>query len=103
MGKLYVIIPCYNEEEVLERGVLRVLKEKLESLILENKISNSSKILFVDDGSKDRTLEILQKVSQIDTIFSYISLSRNFGHQSALLAESFFVEDRGRGRRDNIH
>lgn len=95
MDKLYIIVPCYNEEDILECGTLRVLKEKIDSLILESKISNESRILFVDDGSKDRTLEILQRACQTEMVFSYLSLSRNFGHQSALLAGLFFAEDQG--------
>ena len=95
MDQLYIIVPCYNEEEILECGTLQVLKEKIELLILDKKISSRSRILFVDDGSKDRTLEILQKASQSDPVFSYLSFSRNFGHQSALLAGLFFAEEHG--------
>ncbi len=82
---LYVVVPCYKEEEVLPETAKR-LKEKLHCLIAEKKISEKSRILFVNDGSKDRTWEIIAGLHQSDYIFSGVNLSRNRGHQNALLA-----------------
>ncbi len=82
---LYIVVPCYNEEEcVLDTA--KVLKEKLESLISKNKISNDSKILFSNDGSKDKTWELITKLHNEDKIFAGLSLSRNRGHQNVCLA-----------------
>lgn len=82
---LYLVIPCYNEQEVLHE-TSRQLKDKLNSLINSGKISKDSKICFVNDGSKDKTWEIIQELHQEDKIFRGIKLSRNKGHQNALLA-----------------
>lgn len=84
MNILYVVVPCYNEEEVLEETTKR-LKEKLTNLINQKKISKNSKVMYVNDGSKDKTWELIKKISK-DTMFTGISLSRNRGHQNALLA-----------------
>lgn len=84
MNTLYVVVPCYNEEEVLEETTKR-LKEKLTNLINQKKISKNSKVMYVNDGSKDKTWELIKKISK-DTMFTGISLSRNRGHQNALLA-----------------
>ena len=85
MPKISVMIPCYNEEEVLPETSKR-LKNKLEELMEKGKIDRNSKIVFVNDGSKDRTWEIVEKLHEEDHIFSGINLSRNRGHQNALLA-----------------
>lgn len=82
---LYVVVPCYNEEEVLKETTKR-LKEKLSYLIKEKKISDKSKVMYVNDGSKDRTWEIIKETNKKDKMFTGISLSRNRGHQNALLA-----------------
>lgn len=82
---LYVVVPCYNEEEVLKETSKR-LKEKLKNLIKEKKISDKSKVMYVNDGSKDRTWEIIKETNKKDKMFTGISLSRNRGHQNALLA-----------------
>ena len=82
---LYVVIPCYKEEEVLPETSKR-LKAKLQALMAEGKISGESRILFVNDGSKDRTWEIIEELHNGDPIFSGVNLSRNRGHQNALLA-----------------
>lgn len=82
---LYIIIPCYNEEEVLPATAPLFLK-KIEYLIASGKISNDSKILFVNDGSKDSTWDIISKLSQSDPHYMGISQSRNRGHQNAVLA-----------------
>lgn len=82
---LYVVVPCYNEEAVLEETTKR-LKEKLTKLIKSKKISNKSKVMYVNDGSKDKTWEIIKKINSEEDLFTGISLSRNRGHQNALLA-----------------
>lgn len=82
---LYVVVPCYKEEEVLPETAKR-LKEKLQELIGQKKISEGSRILFVNDGSKDRTWEIIAGLHRADPVFSGVNLSRNRGHQNALLA-----------------
>lgn len=82
---LCIVVPCYKEEEVLPETSKR-LKMKLENLISSNKISSKSKILFVNDGSKDKTWTIIQNLHENDKMFSGVNLSRNRGHQNALLA-----------------
>ena len=82
---LYLIVPCYNEQEVLNQSA-EMLKNKIYELINQAKISKESKILFIDDGSKDKTWDIIQDLHKEDKIFSGIKLSRNRGHQNALLA-----------------
>lgn len=82
---LYVVIPCYNEEEVLEETAKR-LKEKLSKLIKNKKISNKSKVMYVNDGSKDNTWKIIKEINKKESLFTGITLSRNRGHQNALLA-----------------
>ncbi len=84
-NKLYLVIPCYNEEEVLPETAAR-LKEKVVSLIGKGKIDKDSRIVFVNDGSKDRTWEIIASLHKENSVFSGINLSRNRGHQNALLA-----------------
>ena len=82
---LYVVIPCYNEEEVLEETT-RQLKEKMTDLITTKKISDKSRVMYVNDGSKDKTWNIIEKIHRKEKLFTGISLSRNRGHQNALLA-----------------
>ncbi|NOW87142.1 glycosyltransferase involved in cell wall biosynthesis [Clostridium beijerinckii] len=82
---LYLVIPCYNEEEVLKETAKRVF-EKINIMIKNNIISNESKILFVNDGSKDKTWSIIEDLHSRNNVFSGINLSRNRGHQNALLA-----------------
>ena len=84
MNTLYIVVPCYNEEEVLEETTKR-LKEKLNDLIKSKKINKNSKVMYVNDGSKDKTWKLIKKISS-DSMFTGISLSRNRGHQNALLA-----------------
>ncbi len=83
--KLYVVIPCYNEEQVLPI-TSKLFLEELTDLIRKEKISPDSRILFVNDGSKDRTWEIITQLSKQDEHFEGISQSRNRGHQNAVLA-----------------
>lgn len=82
---LYLVIPCYNEEEVLPETSAR-LREKMNELIGKKKIDARSRVIFVNDGSKDRTWELIEELHQKDKIFGGINLSRNRGHQNALLA-----------------
>ena len=82
---LYVVVPCYNEQEVLDETSKR-LKEKMYALIESKMISEKSRVLFVNDGSKDKTWEIIQKLNKEDKLFTGVTLSRNRGHQNALIA-----------------
>ncbi|MEZ3502194.1 MAG: glycosyltransferase family 2 protein [Lachnospiraceae bacterium] len=81
---LYLVIPCYNEQEVLPETSKRLL-EKMTSLIDRGMISRESKIMFVNDGSKDRTWEMIEKLHDSNPIYLGVKLSRNRGHQNALL------------------
>jgi glycosyltransferase involved in cell wall biosynthesis len=83
--KLYLVIPCYNEQEVLLETAKRT-KEKLLGLMEKGKITKESRICFVDDGSKDKTWEIIDSLCAEDEIYCGLKLSRNKGHQNALLA-----------------
>ena len=82
---LYIVVPCYNEEEVLEETT-KQLKTKVQTLIRKNIISNQSKIMYIDDGSKDNTWKMIKDFHQKESIVTGISLSRNRGHQNALVA-----------------
>lgn len=82
---LYIVIPCYNEEKVLPI-TSKMFLEKIETLIKKEKINEKSSILFVNDGSKDSTWEIIHKLSKENSHYKGICLSRNRGHQNALLA-----------------
>lgn len=82
---LYVVVPCYNEEEVLEETTKQLTK-KMNSLIEEDIISKKSKVMYVNDGSKDRTWKLIKKIHEDNDLFTGISLTRNRGHQNALLA-----------------
>lgn len=82
---LTIIVPCYNEEEVLPETI-KELGNILNSLITENKISAKSKILFVNDGSKDNTWKLITKYTELYNYVTGIKFSRNYGHQNALLA-----------------
>ncbi len=82
---LYIVVPCFNEEEVLPNSSSK-LREKVKSLIESGKISDKSKILFVDDGSKDKTWDIIEGLHEEDNMFSGVKLSRNRGQQNAILA-----------------
>ncbi len=81
---LYLVIPCYNEEEVLEETT-RQLKIKMEKLIKDKVISDKSRVMYVNDGSRDKTWELIEKINNEEKYFTGISLSRNRGHQNALL------------------
>ncbi|NCB63226.1 MAG: glycosyltransferase [Clostridia bacterium] len=90
---LYIVVPCYNEEEVLPETA-RQLKDKLTALKAAGKISTESRILFVNDGSGDGTWKIISDLHAADPIFSGVDLSRNRGHQNALLAGLMTAKDR---------
>jgi len=82
---LSIVIPCYNEEAVIDTCADRI-RAVVMNLIEAGKITADSQIVFVNDGSRDRTWEMIQKLCAADPVFSGICLSRNFGHQGALLA-----------------
>ncbi len=90
---LYIVIPCYNEEKVLPITSGMFL-EKLQQLIAAEKISDKSRILFVNDGSKDATWEIICGLARQDEHFLGIAQSRNRGHQAAVLAGLMEAKDR---------
>lgn len=92
MKTIYFVIPCYNEEEVLHETAKR-LEVKVKTLIEEKLISSNSKIMFVDDGSKDATWEIIEELNSLNSLFGGVKLSRNRGHQNALLAGLISVKD----------
>ena len=81
---LYIVVPCYNEEEVLYETTKR-LKVKLKEIIKSKKVSNQSRVMYVNDGSKDKTWDIIKEINNNEELFTGISLSRNRGHQNALL------------------
>ena len=90
---LYILAPCYNESEVLPMSS-KIFLDKLNGLIGEGKISEDSRVAFVDDGSKDNTWEIIESLHEMDSKFVGIKLSRNRGHQNALLGGlSTIVDD----------
>ena len=90
---LYIVVPCYNEEEVLPETSRR-LKEKMEALVAAGTVNKGSRILFVNDGSRDRTWEIISALHAADPVFSGVDLTRNRGHQNALLAGLMTAKDR---------
>ncbi len=89
---LYIVIPCYNEEEVLPITE-PLFVNKIKDLIKENKIDEESRVLFANDGSKDSTWNIIKKFSLESNYVEGISLSRNRGHQNALLAGLMEAKD----------
>ncbi|SEG24512.1 Glycosyltransferase involved in cell wall bisynthesis [Butyrivibrio sp. Su6] len=92
MNRLFCVIPCYNEQEVLPETSKR-LEAKLRDLIAAGKISDDSRILFVNDGSKDNTWNIIKELHEKNEIFQGINLSKNMGHQNALLAGLMTAKD----------
>lgn len=89
---LYIIVPCYNEEEVIYETSER-LNKTVRALIDSGKVSSRSRIVFVNDGSTDRTWQIISDLHTENNIFSGINLSRNTGQQSALLAGLMTAKD----------
>ncbi len=90
---LWIIIPCYNEQEVLPVTAPMFL-DKLQYLVTSGRVDKESRILFVNDGSKDRTWEIISELAEKDSRFLGISQSRNRGHQNALVAGMMEAADR---------
>ena len=92
MNRLFCVIPCYNEQEVLPETSKR-LKEKIDDLVGRKMIAPDSRILLVNDGSKDETWNIIKKLHEEDETFQGINLSKNMGHQNALLAGLMTAKD----------
>lgn len=82
---LYIVVPCYNEEEMLHITSEK-LEEKLRTLKNAGRISDDSRVVYVDDGSKDKTWNIIEEMHHNNKVFNGVKLSRNEGHQNALLA-----------------
>ncbi|MBO4889535.1 MAG: glycosyltransferase family 2 protein [Lachnospiraceae bacterium] len=82
---LYLVVPCYNEEEII-RDSAKAFKEKMTALSSEGVISDRSRVMFVNDGSRDNTLSILTDIVREDELFSLVSLAGNCGHQNAIFA-----------------
>ena len=93
LPKLYIVVPCYNEQEVLPM-TSQIFIKKLEELSSAGEISADSRVLFVNDGSRDATWEIIKELSESYSFVEGISLSRNRGHQNALLAGLMYAKDR---------
>ena len=89
---LYLVVPCYNEEETLPTTE-KALSELMSDMIKRGRISENSRIVFVNDGSKDKTWELIEKYTNENTLIKGIKLSRNKGHQNALLAGLMTVKD----------
>ncbi len=91
-NRLFMVIPCYNEQEVLPETSKRLL-EKINNLVSRDIISADSRIVFVNDGSKDNTWEIIESLHAENPVFQGIKLSKNRGHQNALLSGLMTVKD----------
>lgn len=89
---IYIVVPCYNEEEVLDETT-KQLTEKLHTLMKKGKISEKSRILYVNDGSKDQTWAIISRLHEENDVVSGVNLSRNRGHQNAVLAGLMYAKD----------
>ena len=89
---IWLVIPCYNEKEVLPE-TSKQLRDIMHGLINKGKISENSKIAFVNDGSKDTTWNIITQLHNEDSIFTGINLAHNRGHQNALLAGLMTAKD----------
>jgi glycosyltransferase involved in cell wall biosynthesis len=93
MISLYLVLPCLNEEQILEDTAHR-LKDKMRVLMQTGQIAPESRVVFVDDGSTDHTWELIAGLHRQDDLFCGIRLTRNFGHQSALLAGILSMRER---------
>ena len=93
MTKLYIAVPCYNEEEVLPDSSGKLLN-KLNEMIAQGKITADSRIALIDDGSKDKTWSIIEELHKENEMFQGIKLSRNRGHQNALLCGLMTLKDK---------
>lgn len=89
---LYVVIPCYNEEEVLPQTI-RQMDRLMGEMEEEGQISSRSRVVFVDDGSKDATWQLIQETTEQNERFHGIKLARNAGHQNALLAGLMTIKE----------
>ncbi len=92
MTTLYIVVPCYNEEEVL-RETQKRLTGKLGRMIEAKSVSPDSRIMYVDDGSKDKTWSIIEELCDSNKLTRGVKLSRNKGHQNALLAGLMTAKD----------
>lgn len=92
MKNIWLVLPCYNEEQVIEQSAA-ILKDFMERLIEQNVIDAESKVLFVDDGSKDGTWKLLEAVCMSDKLFVALKLANNRGHQNALLAGMMYAKE----------
>ena len=92
MKTIYFVVPCYNEEDVLPETE-KQLRSQIENLIMSGSISKESRVLFVDDGSHDRTWELISSFCENHTYICGLRLSRNCGHQNALLAGLMTAKD----------
>ena len=90
--RLAIVVPCYNEEEVLDDTVVK-LCGVISDLIIKKKIDNDSFILFVDDGSKDKTWEKIEAANKSFKYVKGLKLAGNVGHQNALLAGLMYAKD----------
>ncbi len=90
---LYIVVPCYNEEAVLPETSRR-LRAKMEAMVSSGRISERSRVLLVNDGSKDGTWNIIERLHRESPLFSGVNLTRNRGHQNALLAGLMTAKDR---------
>ena len=91
--RLYIVVPCYNEEEALPITAER-LRAKMDGLIAAGTVAADSRVCFVNDGSKDKTWQVIRGLHGDNPLFSGIDLSRNRGHQNALLAGLMTVKDK---------
>ena len=89
-----MVVPCFNEEEVLPSSAEQ-LKTKMQALLAEHKIAEGSRILFVDDGSKDNTYQIITNLHQNDALFACVKLAHNRGQQNAQMAGLDFARKSG--------
>lgn len=92
MDSLYIVVPCYNEQEVLHETTKRLI-DKLNRMIAEGLVSQDSRIMYVDDGSKDKTWQIIEELHAEHPQVLGVKLSRNRGHQNALLAGLMTAKD----------
>ena len=90
---LYLVVPCYNEEDCIEECAVR-LKEKVGTLTKAGRISSSSRIVYVNDGSTDNTARLITMLYEKDPVFALINLSGNCGHQNALIAGLMSVREK---------
>ena len=92
MGTLYIVVPCYNEEEALEESAKSLMK-KLEELKEKSLVSEKSRIVFVDDGSKDQTWSLIENLYQRHESIIGLRFAHNRGHQNAILAGMMYAKD----------